>query len=177
LKQYKQSAASYEKAIRHGSKDPQVHYNLGFTYEKLGNRRKAMEEYEKFSASSPTMDVLTTLADYYLKQKDYNSAIRSYEKMLKITVKKGAVYSSLGYVYGLKGNIDKEIENYKIALKYDKEDDAIYYNLGEAYEKKGMYKEALKEYTSAYEINPDSGKAARKIPQMKIKILQKKYNE
>jgi cytochrome c-type biogenesis protein CcmH/NrfG len=46
--------------------------------------------------------------------------------------------------------------------------------LGAAYEKKGLFEEALKAYTAAYELNPDSARAARKIPQMKIRIIQQK---
>ena len=61
-----------------------------------------------------------------------------------------------------------------IALKYDREDDELYANLGEAYEKKGLYQEALKAYTNAYELNPESAKATRKIPKLKILLLQKK---
>jgi len=51
----------------------------------------------------------------------------------------------------------------------------VYYRLGQAYEKKGMYKEALEEYLHAYQINPDSREASRKIPQMRIRMLQKKH--
>ena len=51
----------------------------------------------------------------------------------------------------------------------------VYYRLGNAYEKKGMYKEALAEYRNAYQINPDSSEAARKIPQMRIRMIQKKH--
>ena len=61
-----------------------------------------------------------------------------------------------------------------IALKYDQEDDELYANLGEAYEKKGLYQEALKAYTNAYELNPESAKATRRIPKLKILLLQKK---
>jgi len=33
----------------------------------------------------------------------------------------------------------------------------------------------LREYTTAYGINPESSRAARKIPQLKIRILQQKH--
>jgi tetratricopeptide (TPR) repeat protein len=66
------------------------------------------------------------------------------------------------------------IKNYKIALRYDRDDDEVYSNLGEAYEKKGMYSEAIKAYTNAYSLNPESAKAAQKIPKLKIKVLQEK---
>jgi tetratricopeptide (TPR) repeat protein len=46
--------------------------------------------------------------------------------------------------------------------------------LGEAYEKKGLYQEALKAYINAYELNPESAKATKRIPKLKIQLLQKK---
>jgi superkiller protein 3 len=78
----------------------------------------------------------------------------------------------LGYAYAAGGNWDKAIENYLIALNYEREDSETYANLGEAYEKKGLYAEALKAYTTAYELNPESAKAARGIPRLRILLLQ-----
>ena len=40
--------------------------------------------------------------------------------------------------------------------------------------KKGNFQEALKAYSTAYELNPDAAQAARKIPQMKVRIMQQK---
>ena len=91
--------------------------------------------------------------------------------------KKAASYSSLGYAYAARGEWDKAIENYLIALKYDREDDELYANLGEAYEKKGLYPEALKAYTNAHELNPDSPRANKRIPKLKILLLQKKLQK
>lgn len=177
LKKYKVSADHYEKAIRNGIKDPQIHYNLANTYDRLGKARDSIDEYERYAAKRPTVEVLNILADYYISGKQYEKAIRAYKGMVVLEPRKAAGYSSLGYVYGLKNDVDKEIEYYKISLKYDAEDDHVYLNLGEAYEKKGMYQEALKAYTRAYGLNPDLSKAAKKIPQMKIRILQQQNPE
>jgi cytochrome c-type biogenesis protein CcmH/NrfG len=64
-----------------------------------------------------------------------------------------------------------------MSLKFDPEDDEVYANLGAAYEKKGLYAEALKAYTASYELNPDATRVARKIPQLKIRIIQQKQKE
>jgi tetratricopeptide (TPR) repeat protein len=112
-----------------------------------------------------------------MKEKRYDSAIKIYNKMTALNPKNATVYSSLGYVYGLKNDIEKEIEYYKISLRYDAENDDVYLHLGAAYEKKGMYQDALKAYKVAYELNPASSKAEEKIPAMKVKILQQKYRD
>jgi cytochrome c-type biogenesis protein CcmH/NrfG len=53
----------------------------------------------------------------------------------------------------------------------------VYLSLAAAYEKKGMYEDALKAYRVAYELNPDSSTAAKKIPALKVKLLQRKYQD
>ena len=105
---------------------------------------------------------------------NYVKAINYYKKIIELEPKKAESYASLGYAYAAAENWDMAIKNYKIALNYDREDDDIYANLGEAYEKKGLYEEALKAYNNAYALNPESVKAAQKIPKMKIKLLQEK---
>jgi len=109
-----------------------------------------------------------------MKEKQYDRAIGVYKKLIDLNPKKAAGYASIAYAYGLKGDLDRQIEHYRMAVKLDPEDDELHASLGEAYEKKGLFREALQEYTTAYELNPDATKVARRIPQMKIRILQQK---
>lgn len=177
MKKYGEAATYYEKALRQGARDPQIHYNLAYTYDKLGEKRKAIAEYEKYAATHPTMDILSKLADHYMKANNYSGAVKSYERMIKIQPKKASLYAGLGYAHGLKGNIDKEIDNYRTALRYDRDNEDVHLKLGAAYEKKEMWNEALAEYSKAYQLNPDSSRTARKIPQLKIKIIRQKHKE
>jgi tetratricopeptide (TPR) repeat protein len=73
--------------------------------------------------------------------------------------------------------LDLAIRNYTIALKFDGDDADIYDNLGEAYEKKGLFQKALETYKRAYALNPESAKAAQRIPRLKIKFLQEKTQQ
>ncbi|MDD5344089.1 MAG: tetratricopeptide repeat protein, partial [Smithella sp.] len=107
-------------------------------------------------------------------EKNCAVAIKQYKKIAQIEPKKAESYESLGYAYTKCNDLDAAIKHYRIALKYDRENDEAYAGLGEAYEKKGLYQEALKAYNSAYALNPESAKAAQKIPKMKIKLLQEK---
>ncbi|OHE25427.1 MAG: hypothetical protein A3J94_02810 [Syntrophus sp. RIFOXYC2_FULL_54_9] len=109
-----------------------------------------------------------------MKEKLYDKAIMIYKKLIEMNPKKAAYFASAAYAYGLKGDSDRQIEYYRLSLKFDPEDADVYASLGAAYEKKGLYAEALKAYTDAYELNPDATQVARKIPQMKIRIIQQK---
>ncbi|MBM4272216.1 MAG: tetratricopeptide repeat protein [Deltaproteobacteria bacterium] len=178
LKKYNQSSDHYEKSLKYGIKDPQIHYNLAYTYDKLGRAKDAIREYERYASSHPTMEILDILADHYVKEKQYDAAIRTYKRMLNVDArKKAAIYSSIAYVHGLKNETDRELEYYIMSTELEAEDDVVYLNMGAAYEKKGMYQEAHRAYSKAYEINPESVEAAKKIPEMKIRILQQKHRE
>jgi tetratricopeptide (TPR) repeat protein len=171
-KKYRESAQNYENAIKYGAKDSNLYYNLGYAYEKMGMEKKAVVQYEKMSPI--TKDVLNIVAPYYLKEKNCSKAIRYYQRIVDLEPKNADSYSGLGYAHATCGNTDMAINHYKTALKLDAENDDAYANLGEAYEKKGMYPEALDAYTKAYRLNPDSAKAAQRIPRLNIKLLQEK---
>ena len=177
LKKTAQAIENYQNAIKLGVKDPQVHKNLAQALSQTGKTKESIAMYEKLASTNPTPDVLNILVDAYMRDKLYDNAIRIYRKLIELNPKKATYYSSLAHVYGLKGDLDRQIEYYRMSLKFDPEDDEVYANLGAAYEKKGLFAEALKAYTSAYELNPDATQAARKIPQMKIRIIQQKQKE
>lgn len=175
MKKTAQSVANYEQAIRHGAKDPLIRQNLAVSYAQAGKAKESIAMYEKLAAAKPTTELLNHLADAYMKEKQYEKAIDAYKKLIELNPKRASGYAGAAYAYGLKGDPDRQIEYYLKSLKWDSEDDEVYLNLGAAYERKGLFPEALKAYTTAHELNPDSA-AARKIPQLKIRILQKRQS-
>lgn len=164
----------YEKAIKAGVKDEKVTYNLAATYEKMGREKAAAALYEKSAGRKPSTESLNSLADYYIKKGQYDHAVKTYQRLLKLDGKNGGVYADLGYVYGLKGDLNKAIEHYKTSLRYESEESDVYTRLGGAYEKKGLLEEALKAYTKAYQLNPGDEEAGERIPQLKIRLLREK---
>jgi tetratricopeptide (TPR) repeat protein len=177
LNKHQQAVENYEKAIKNGAKEPQLLYNLAYSNEQLGRTKEAIRGYEKYAALHPTAPVLNILAEYYLKEKQYDSALKQYKKITELDPKNAAAYAGSAYVYALKGDVVKEIEYYKLAVRYDPEDDASHLNLGGAYESREMYADAYRSYVKAYELNPEATKARTKIPQMRIRMLEKKYKE
>lgn len=174
LNQLASSAKNYEKAIKAGVKDEKVAYNLAVTYEKMGNEKAAAALYGKVAGQKPSVESLNRMADYYIKAGQYDQAVKTYQRLLKLERKKGGVYADLGYVYSLRGDLDKAVESYKTSLRYDSEESDVYTRLGGVYEKKGMLDEALKAYTRAYQLNPGDEDAGERIPQLKIRLLREK---
>jgi tetratricopeptide (TPR) repeat protein len=177
LNQLGPSAKNYENAIKAGVKDEKVTYNLAATYEKMGKDKAAAALYGKAASQKPTAEALNRLADYYIKTGQYDQAVNTYRRLLKMDTKNGGVYADLGYVYGLRGELDKEIENYKTSLRYNSEEGDVYCRLGGAYEKKGLLAEALQAYTKAYQLNPGDEEAGERIPRLKIRLLREKHEK
>ncbi len=194
-KNFKKAVENYEKAIKSGNKDPQVRTNLASAKNELSGRKAVVEERtaaaekapvaekspaaEKVSAPAktavPAGKAPNRRIERYMKAKKYDLAIADYKALIRKSPKNASYYEGLGDVYGLKGDTNRQIESYQRSLKLGKASDGVYTRLGQAYEKKGRLKEALAAYSKAYELNPDSAAAGRRIPQLKIKMLQEKH--
>ncbi len=173
MKQPDRAEKSWEKAVQLGEDNPEVIAGLAGSYLRTGNKKKATLLYAKIAARKPTAELLDKLAALYLDDKNYDQALATYKRLVKLSPKRG--YSGAGYVYGLKGDTQQQIAYYKMALKYDSEDYDIYAKLGAAYEKQGLLKEALQAYTVAYQLNPDAEQVGRNIPRIKIMLLRQKH--
>jgi tetratricopeptide (TPR) repeat protein len=160
-----------------GLNDPNIQLNLAAIYEKQGRSKEAAKAVEKGGKSGKaSTEALERMGAQQMKAKNYDAALKTYRQLAAADPKRGLAYANMGYIHSIKGQTDKAIENFKLAVKYDKEDEGAWLGLGESYEKKKMYKEAIEAYKAAYQINPES-RAAEKIPQLKIKMLEDKYKE
>jgi tetratricopeptide (TPR) repeat protein len=171
MKKPDRAAENWAKAVRYGEDDPEIIAGLAALYSRAGKIKDATLLYEKIAARKPTEDTLNKLVDLYTKAKNYSKAIAACQKLIKLNPARG--YSAAAYVYGLKGDTDRQIEYYRMSLKYDPEDHDAYARLGAAYEKKGLLEEALKAYTIAYQLNPDAGEVGRNIPRIKIMLMRR----
>jgi tetratricopeptide (TPR) repeat protein len=177
LKQYREAEENYKKALQLGSTDPNVHLNLAAIYEKQGRTKDAAKAVEKGGKSGKaSTEALERAGAQQMKAKQYDAALKTYRQLATADPKRGLAYANMGYIHSLKGQTDKAIENFKLAVRYDKEDEGAWLGLGEAYEKKMMYKEALEAYKAAYQINPES-RAAERVPQLRIKMLEDKHKD
>jgi len=194
-KNYKKAVENYEKALKNGNKDPQVKAHLASAKNELSGR-KAVAADKTFTTEktpvaekAPTAEKVPAAAktaapagkapnrriERYLKAKKYDLAIADYKALIRKSPRNASYYAGLGDVYGLKGDANRQIESYQRSLKLSKANDSVYTRLGQAYEKKGKLKEALAAYSKAYELNPDATAAGRRIPQLKIRLLQEKH--
>ena len=83
-KDWESALESFEKAASLGMESLDLHYELGFTYYKVGNLSKAKEHYSTILDTDPRdTDVRYNLARIYEKERDWDAAIREYQAILK----------------------------------------------------------------------------------------------
>jgi len=147
-KDYRKSAEYYEKALKSGSKDPQVKTNLSYARDQIKAGKASRPEMEKASGAGKAAITPKAVAG----KKSGRQADRHVKGK-----KSGTTVAER----------KKERKMQKDALYYEKK--------GAAYEKKGRLKDAMAAYSRAYELNPDSATAGRRMTQLKIKIMQEKH--
>ncbi|MBQ4231684.1 MAG: tetratricopeptide repeat protein, partial [Lachnospiraceae bacterium] len=106
----------------------------------------ALKQKEAFDDASDR-DIYYYLADGEMKQKDYSSAIKYYEKLIEIGEDSKDLYGNLGICYHLQGKDDMCYDYLKKAAKAEDSDSSIIYTLMIACQNLGKFDEA-KEYAS-----------------------------
>ncbi|GAA3785573.1 tetratricopeptide repeat protein [Corallibacter vietnamensis] len=132
-----------------------IDYNLAYTYFKQKNYPKTTEHFKTFIANHSDdvirlNDAYLRLGDAYFVSSDYDSAIASYHKAIKINkVDADYAFFQASLSQGYAGNVNKKIADLETFInRYPKStlrDDAMY-ELGNSYVKKGENVKALKMY-------------------------------
>ncbi len=104
----------------------------------------------------------------HFQKKEYDQAIASYEKALKLEPRAAAVYNLLGMAYRMKYNQlgkpemrQKEIEAFQKAIDIDPKLWVALINLGATYYYMGEKAKAAPLFKKALEINPDHPEKAQ----------------
>ncbi|XP_070613876.1 tetratricopeptide repeat protein 29 isoform X2 [Erythrolamprus reginae] len=141
-----------------GRKEAEAHSNMGLVYEEQGNFLKAVEHYEEYYnltvgriwkndagltlnslACEHLWRIYTLLADKMLANKEYQEAIRTLIKALKMAEEAGNMKMEgetafcLGIAYFAAGELQKATSKLNICLKISKELED-YVSLGRAYQ-------------------------------------------
>ena len=130
----------------------------------------ALRETAK-NAASKAIEFLPNLADAYLAQgfvhyyceRDYDSAIASFEKAEQLSPNNSQVSEALGLVWRSKGQWQRSLKYFRQAIERDPRDIRLLSWQGDGLLETRQYPAALKAYDQVLEISPDNGDAlARK---------------
>lgn len=128
-----EALVAFEKARKHGIKDPQNYVYEIACWQNLALRDSTLEEkaknqikdialhgYETFGISNPLF--INNLVNSMLQDKDYDGAIALITKQLSATPDKAFLYGLRGYVNDRKGDDDASLADYRKAASFDDAD-------------------------------------------------------
>ena len=98
----------------------------------------------------------------FVQKKDYDGAIKEYEKAVKTDPKNAKAHLLLGLTLANKGDLDKALKFTRYAITFEKSY-AAFNNLGLIYANKGEYQNAIDAYESALQLNPSSANACYQL--------------
>ena len=113
---------------------------------------------------------LSTKALEYYKEKDFNSAKDTYNKILVIDEKNVEALANQGVVFKLLGENKKAYENYIKAININPKYTLAYNNLGNLLKDTANYKGALKVYSDAIKVDPKNYHAYNNLGMVYEKI-------
>jgi len=147
-----------ERAYKSGAAKPNVVTTYGYILLKNGRLDDAMKVFEE-QMKSPKIsnnDLYNVQSNYALglwKQGKLDEAIALLEKVID-KYKNTNIYGSLGYLYNLKGDLEKALKFNLEAFDYNSTGAVIVDNLGQTYYLMGDQEKALETFNKLMELNP-----------------------
>ena len=146
----------FEKASK-ATQNPRPKITYGYLLLKAGDIEKSSQVFEEMIDSDMDEDSkIKAKSNYALvlwKSGELDSAINLLEEVLS-EYTSTVVYGSLGYLYILKGDLEKAVEFNKEAYDYNDSDPIILDNLGNAYYLTGELSKSKEIYKELMNLNP-----------------------
>jgi tetratricopeptide (TPR) repeat protein len=102
------------------------------------------------------ISALINRAALYYGKREYDQALKDYDKLISLKPKDAESYNSRGNVYLAKSNYDKAINDFNKALSLDPNLPKTFMNRGNAYYYKKDYELAIKDFSTAISLKPES---------------------
>jgi len=89
---------------------------------------------------------------------DYDSAYMSYVVLEQTKSKDAGVYSNLGNIWAIRGNIKKSLEEYTKSLSLNNKSFDTYLDRAITYSRMGIYDSAMRDFNHAYKLDSTNQK-------------------
>ena len=152
---WKEPIAFYKRTLKYAPFSANIHNNLGAEYSAIGEKEKAIEEFQKAIGINPKMFIAyNNLGTQYLAIGEKEKAIEEFQKAIEINPKYTEGYENICEACVTIGKNEKAIEFCKRASELNPKAQVAYYNLGNAYYNIGKKTEAISAYQKAIAIEP-----------------------
>lgn len=136
----------WKQKISADPNDAEAHANLGAIYQKKGDVKLALQEYQTAERLNPSSVVTRlNLGTLFQQEKQYETAIEAYDSILKLYPNYMLAYYFKAQSLKAMGMQDAAIQNYKLALSLDPDNKNVQDELFELY-KKDMSPEDMQKY-------------------------------
>lgn len=149
---FDEAILSYDQALTI-SKDPKYYYQKGLAFSKLSKNKEAEEALRSSVALNDSFDIgYVALASIQTVNKDYDGAVKSYEKALAVTKNenlKTSINESISKTYLAAGNNSYKEKKYDQAIDWmmksitNSPSDVAYLGLAKSYIEKKKYNDAI----------------------------------
>ena len=149
---FEEAVLSYDQALSI-SKDPKYYYQKGLVLSKLSRNKEAEDALRSAIALNDSFDIgYVALASLQTVNKDYDGAVKNYEKALTVTKNenlKSSIKESVSKTYLSAGNNSYKDKKYDQSIEWmmksinNSPSDAAYLGLAKAYIEKKKYNEAI----------------------------------
>ncbi len=150
-----QAADAYQKALKTGSRDPNIYYNLAVACEQSDNVDGAIRALRQYLKVSPKdVDSWMHLAKLYQKKGDRAAEVKVYKKVLKL--QPGHEEALLELVASLEkaGDSSALVRAYEKLARLKPDDRVVQFNLGVLYYQGKEWKKAIRAFEKAAELDP-----------------------
>ena len=157
---YKESIASFDKAIEIKPDKHEAWSNRGNALSALGREEEAIDSYKKAIEIKPDKHTAwNNLGSSLSALGRKEEAIDSYKKAIEIKPKYHTAWNNLGISLSTLGRKEEAIVSYEKAIEIKPDDHETWYNRGNSLGDLGREEEAIASYEKAIEIKPDKHQA------------------
>jgi tetratricopeptide (TPR) repeat protein len=149
---FEEAILSYDQALTI-SKDPKYYYQKGLAFSKLSKNKEAEDALRSSVALNDSFDIgYVALASIQTANKDYEGAVKSYEKALTVTKNENlkiSVSEAISKTYLAAGNNSYKDKKYDQSIEWmlksinNTPSDVAYLGLAKAYIEKKKYNDAI----------------------------------
>jgi tetratricopeptide (TPR) repeat protein len=157
--EYEKAYDQYSSALKKGSKDKRLTFNLAVTNSKKKSYYEAIAQFTALLSTQENAEVLAQRAFCYYKIGKFEKALNDASKANQIDIRNAFAYNILGLLHLQEGDADLAELTYSEGLSWEPQQAELLAGRGFARYKQKFYKSALEDLNAAIGLDQQIGEA------------------
>jgi tetratricopeptide (TPR) repeat protein len=172
----KEAEFNFKKALERNPKSVNSHLLLSKVYLAGKKNEKAIQYLTSLKSLKDNINVIFEIGRIHLEMRNYNEALKWFQKAKKINPNSPSIFNNLGVCYENLNDIENCFSAFSQGLRIDKNNISIIINMANAHRSFGNFTEARHYYDLAIFKNPKLFEAHRQISSInKYESLKDKH--